>query len=53
MSHVLVVLCDEYTRKKEFSADAWRSLAPEVGQSTCPASTTPASPFTSASWHKR
>lgn len=31
-SRVIVVLNDEYTRKKEFSAEAWRRLAPEVGQ---------------------
>ena len=28
---VIVVLSDEYTRKKEFAADAWKGLAPHVG----------------------
>ena len=35
-ARVVVVLSDEYTRKKEFSADAWRNLAPHVGQEHVP-----------------
>jgi hypothetical protein len=35
-SRVVVVLSDEYTRKKEFAADAWKSLAPEVGEERVP-----------------
>jgi len=30
-AHVICVLSDEYTRKKEFSAEAWKRLAPHVG----------------------
>jgi acyl-CoA synthetase (AMP-forming)/AMP-acid ligase II/thioesterase domain-containing protein/acyl carrier protein len=35
-ARVVVVLSEEYTRKKEFSADAWRSLAPNVGHEHVP-----------------
>jgi oxalate---CoA ligase len=35
-ARVVVVLSDEYTRKKEFAAEAWRSLAPHVGQEHVP-----------------
>ena len=35
-ARVVVVLSDEYTRKKEFSAEAWRSLASHVGQEHVP-----------------
>ena len=31
-----MLLSDEYAPKKEFSADAWRSLAPQVGQEHVP-----------------
>ena len=35
-SRVVVVLSDEYTRKKEFAAEAWKALAPEVSQEHVP-----------------
>lgn len=33
---VICVLSDEYTRKKEFAAEAWKGLAPLVGQEHVP-----------------
>jgi acyl-CoA synthetase (AMP-forming)/AMP-acid ligase II/thioesterase domain-containing protein/acyl carrier protein len=35
-ARVTVVLSDEYTRKKEFAAEAWKALAPQVGQEHVP-----------------
>ncbi len=35
-ARVVVVLSDEYAQRKEFSADAWRRLASQVGQEHVP-----------------
>lgn len=35
-ARVTVVLSDEYTRKREFAAEAWKSLAPHVGRELVP-----------------
>jgi thioesterase domain-containing protein/acyl carrier protein len=35
-ARVVVVLSDEYTHKKEYAAEVWKGLAPQVGQERVP-----------------
>jgi len=35
-ARVVAVLCDDYARKKEYAADVWKALAPQVGQERVP-----------------